>query len=135
MRQIDRHSRLSALWLFILLNILFRDIHQFVMPGFLESFQDGSFNGVAITEELMLLGGIVVSVPIGMVLASLVLVRRVLRPLTGLAAALTTVTMVPLAPRDLDDLYHLALQLGAMAAIVWSAWRWPADAATAEAVR
>lgn len=131
MREIDPHSKLSALWLFILLNIIFRDLHQFVMPGFLQTIMTGRFNGMEITEELMLLGGIVVSVPISMVLFSILLARRILRPLTLVAAVVTTVTMVPPAPMDLDDLYHLGLQMMAMFAILWTAWHWPMDKGTA----
>lgn len=127
MREIDPHSKLSALWLFILLNIIFRDLHQFVMPGFLQTIMTGRFNGMEITEELMLLGGIVVSVPISMVLFSFLLSRRILRPLSVVAALVTTVTMVPPAPMDLDDLYHFSLQMMAMFAILWTAWHWPAD--------
>ena len=84
-----------------------------------------------ITPELMLIGGVVVSVPISMVPLSLVLERRFARPLTLVAALVTTITMIPPAPIDLDDAYHLILQLVAMAAIDVTAWRWkpapPAD--------
>lgn len=124
MRSSDTHIQLSALWLFILLNIIFRDLHQFVMPGFLETIMTGQFNGMEITPELMLIGGIVVSVPISMVPLSLILKRRFARPLTFVAALITTATMIPPAPIDLDDAYHLALQLIAMSAIVVMAWRW-----------
>ena len=124
MRSVDTHTKLSALWLFILLNIILRDLHQLVMPGFLETIMTGQFNGMEITAELMLLGGVVVSVPISMVPLSLLLERRFARPVTFVAALITTVTMVPPAPIDLDDAYHFALQLIAMAAIVVIAWRW-----------
>ncbi|MEL6413952.1 MAG: DUF6326 family protein [Pseudomonadota bacterium] len=124
MRPVDTHIKLSALWLFILLNIIFRDLHQLVMPGFLETIMTGQFNGMEITPELMLIGGIVVSVPISMVPLSLLLERRFARPLTLGAALITTATMIPPAPIDLDDAYHLGLQLIAMAAIVAIAWRW-----------
>ena len=116
--------KLSALWLFVLLNIIFRDLHQFVMPGFLSTIMTGRFNGMEITPELMLIGGVVVSVPISMVPVSLLLERRFTRPLTFAAAIVTTVTMVPPAPIDLDDAYHLILQLIGIAAIVAIAWRW-----------
>ena len=116
--------RLSALWLFILLNVVFRDLHQFVMPGFLETIMTGQFNGMEITPELMLIGGIVVSIPISMVPLSMLLERRFARPLTFVAALITTVTMIPPSPIDLDDAYHLVLQLVAMATIVAMAWRW-----------
>ncbi len=136
MRPVDTHTKLSALWLFILLNIVFRDLHQLVMPGFLETIMTGQFNGMEITAELMLLGGVVVSVPISMVPLSLLLERRFARPVTFVAALITTVTMVPPAPIDLDDAYHFALQLVAMAAIVVIAWRWaqtPAAGGTSSA--
>ena len=124
MRSADTYTKLAALWLFILLNIIFRDLHQFVMPGFLETIMTGRFNGMEITPGLMLIGGIVVSVPISMVPLSLFLERRFLRPLTLGAVLITTVTMIPPAPIDLDDAYHLALQLIGIAAITAIAWRW-----------
>ena len=134
MRPADAHTKLSALWLFILLNIIFRDLHQFVMPGFLETIMTGQFNGMEITPELMLIGGVVVSVPISMVPLSLMLGRRFARPLTFVAALVTTITMIPPAPIDLDDAYHLALQFIARSAIVVMAWRWK-PALTAGAAR
>ncbi len=124
MHSLDIPLKLSALWLFLLLNIIFRDLHQFVMPGFLETIMTGQFNGMEITPELMLIGGIVVSVPISMVPLSLLLERRFARPLTFVAALVTAVTMIPSWRMDLDDAYHLALQTIALAAIVWMAWRW-----------
>ncbi len=124
MRPVDAHTKLSALWLFILFNIIFRDLHQFVMPGFLKTLMTDQFNGMEITPELMLLGGVVVSVPIAMVPLSIVLQSRYARPLTFVAAMITTVTMIPPAPMDLDDAYHLVLQLVAIVGIVAVAWRW-----------
>ncbi|MEL6838234.1 MAG: DUF6326 family protein [Pseudomonadota bacterium] len=136
MRKVDPHLMLAALWLFILLNIIFRDIHQFVMPGFLETIMTGRFNGMEITPELMLLGGVVVSVPISMIPLSLLLERGLLRPLTFLTVVVTSLTMIPPQPMDLDDTYHLFLQLVAMAGIIAIAWRWappPVAGATSSA--
>lgn len=124
MRPGETHIKLAALWLFILLNIIFRDLHQFVMPGFLETIATGQFNGMEITPELMLIGGVVVSVPISMIPLTLILKRRFARPITLVAALITTTTMIPPAPIDPDDTYHFGLQLIAMAAIVAIALRW-----------
>ena len=77
MRRLDPHILLSALWLFILLNIIFRDIHQFVLASHIEMLLTGHYNGIEITEGLMLLGGFLVQVPIAMVLFSLLLTRRI----------------------------------------------------------
>ena len=124
MISIDTRTQLSALWLFILLNIIFRDIHQFVLASHLEMLLTGYYNGIEITEELMLLGGFLVQVPIAMVLFSLLLTRRIGRPVTILAALLTTVTLLSTAPTDMDDTFHLVIELAAIFAILWTAWTW-----------
>jgi hypothetical protein len=125
MRKPDPHTLLSALWLFILLNIIFRDIHQFVLASHLEMILTGYYNGIEITEGLMLLGGLVVQVPIAMVLFSLLLTRRFGRPVTILAAIITTGTLLSSAPSDMDDTFHLVIELAALVAILWIAWTWP----------
>lgn len=125
MRKIDTNILLSALWLFILLNIIFRDIHQFALKSHLEMLLTGYYNGMEITEELMLLGGFLVEVPIAMVLLSLVLTRRIGRPLTFVAAFIATATLLFTMPSDMDDVFHLIIELTAMMVILWKAWTWP----------
>jgi hypothetical protein len=122
---IDTRTKLSALWLFILLNIIFRDIHQYVLASHLEMLLTGIYNGVEVTDELMLLGGFLVEVPIAMVLFSLLLTRKTGRPITIIAVIITTGTLFASAPTDLDDTFHLVIELIAMVAILWTAWRWP----------
>jgi hypothetical protein len=125
MRKLDSNTLLSALWLFILLNIIFRDIHQFVLASHLEMLLTGYYDGIEITEGLMLLGGFLVQIPIAMVLFSLLLTRRIGRPLTIVAAIITTGTLLSSAPTDMDDTFHLVLELAAVVAILWTAWTWP----------
>ncbi len=125
MEKLDIRLQLSALWLFVLLNIIFRDLHQFAMKPFLEMLLTGTYNGMEITEELMLLGGVLAEVPISMVPLSLLLSRRFARPVTFGAAFITTATLVSSVPGDLDDAFHLIFELAAMATIVWKAWTWP----------
>ena len=69
----DIRTILSTLWIFVLFNIIFRDIHELGRPGVLAEMMSGSMNGVAITEELMLLGGIMIELIIIMVLLSRIL--------------------------------------------------------------
>ena len=125
MEKIDTNTKLSALWLFILLNIIFRDLHQFGNKPFLEMLLTGTYNGIEVTEELMLLGGFLAEVPIAMVLFSLLLTRRIGRPVTFVAAFITAATLVSSAPSDMDDVFHLVIELAAMVAILWTAWSWP----------
>lgn len=127
MKKLDPHTLLSSLWLFILLNIIFRDFHQLGMAWYLESLLTGYQNGVEITDEIMLMAGILVQVPIGMVLISQVLNRTWLRRATFLAVPITTAGMMLAPPTDVDDVLHLVIELLAMLVILWVAWRWPAN--------
>lgn len=119
MRKIETNTLLSALWLFILLNVIFRDIHQLAKKSYLEMLLASE-----ISDVLLFLVGFVIEIPIAMVLFSLLLARRILRPLTFVAALVTTAGMVSAPPTDLDDVFFLVIQLLAMVAIVWTAWRW-----------
>jgi len=127
MEKIDTKTKLSALWLFILLNIIFRDLHQFGNKDFFEMLGTGYINGIEVTEELLLLGGFLAEVPIAMVLFSLLLTRKAIRPLTYVAVFITSATLVSSAPTDMDDVFHLVIELGAMVAILGTAWKWPAN--------
>ena len=126
MRDVDEGTQLFALWLFILMNIVFRDLHEFAKKDFLEMLLTGTYNGIQITEELLLLGGVLSLVPISMLVVSLLLERRFAKPLTFGAAFIQTVTMLSSPPGDLDDILHLSVELLAMAAILRIAWRWRA---------
>ncbi len=127
MRKLDPHTLLSALWLFILLNIIFRDIHQMVLKSHLEMLLTGYYNGTLITDELMLMGGFFALVLISMVLLSLVLDRRWLRPASAFGVVFTGGPALMAPPTDMDDVLHFSVAFCALATISWIAWRWPAD--------
>lgn len=85
----------------------------------------GLYNGIEIAEGLLLLGGFLVQLAIAMVLSSLPLTRRVGRPVTFLAAIVTTGTLLSSPPTDMDDTFHLVIEIVALKAIPWTAWTWP----------
>ena len=120
----DIKALLSTLWIFVLFNMIFRDLHEFGRPGFLEEIMTGIVNGVQITEELLLLGGIMAEVPISMVLLSRVLKYRVNRWANIIAGAITIGFVINNGARDLDDVFFAAIEVAALALIVWCAWKW-----------
>lgn len=124
MNNADTHIKLSTLWLFILLNIIFRDIHQMTLKSHLEMLLTGFYNGTEITDTLMLIGAFVVEIPIAMVLFSIFLARKLCRPLTFVAAALTTAILLFTPPSDPDDWFFLIVELAAILAILRTAWVW-----------
>ena len=104
--------------------MIFRDLHEFGRPGFLEEIMTGIVNGVQITEELMLLGGIMAEVPISMVLLSRVLKYRVNRWANIIAGAITIAMIINNGVKDLDDIFFATIEIVALTLIVWCAWKW-----------
>ena len=64
----DRRGVLSSLWIFVLFNMLFRDIHEFARPGAIEEFM-----AMEVAEGLLLAAGIVLSLFISMIVLNRVL--------------------------------------------------------------
>lgn len=117
-------ANLSTLWMFYLFNTIFRDIHEFIEPGFIEQVMTGTFNGMQITENLLLFGGFVASVPISMVLLSRLLPYGANRWANIVAALITLAFEINNGTTDLDDTLHMILKIAALLFIMWSAWRW-----------
>lgn len=124
MNKISINTKLSTLWLFILLNIIFRDIHQMTLKSHLEMLLTGYYNGMEVTEMIMLIGAIVVEIPIAMVLFSLLLKRGLNRIVNIIAAILFTSVLLFTPPTDMDDTFHLIVELIAIISIIIIAWKW-----------
>ena len=127
MQTLKTNYKLSAFWLFILLNIIFRDIHQFTMKSHLEMLLTGTYNGTEVTEELMLIGGFLVEIPIAMFLFSLLLQRKWNRTLQFVGSVLTIGVLMAEPPSDLDDTFFKVIEFIAIVAIIRSAWLWKAN--------
>ena len=116
---------LSTLWIFVILNMFARDFHELGRPGMLEQVMSGVVDGVIITEELMLLGGIMFEVFIIMVVLSQVLkykINRCVNMVMGLIA-IAIVVMTNLSP-DLDNIFFMTIEIITLVAIIRIAWRW-----------
>ena len=120
----EMKAKLSTLWMFFLLNTIFRDIHEFIEPGFIEKAMTGTFNGTQITEHLLLFGGFVAEVPISMVLLSRLLPYGANRWANIIAAVITLLFEINNGTTDLDDTFHMVIEIAALLFIIWSAWRW-----------
>src|ERR687895_1024636 len=116
---------LSTLWIFVLFNIAFRDIHEILRPGFLEEVMTGTVNGVQMTEGFLLLGGMMLEIPIAMVLLSRVLPYRANRWANIIAGSIAIALVVVGAPSDLDDMFFAIIEVVSLLLIVWYAWKWP----------
>lgn len=104
----DWRAKFSAAWIFVLLNVIFRDLHQLFKPGVLAEMMTGTVNGVQMTEQTLLLGGIAAEIPIAMVILSRLLSYRTNRWANIVAAAIAIPLTLWNAPTDLDDVFSQA---------------------------
>ncbi len=119
----DRRGVLSSLWAFVLLNMLFRDMHEFARPGAIEEFM-----AMDVPQGLLLASGVVLSLMISMVVLNRVLPAGLARRLNVGVALLAIAGMAGMPPGDLDDVWFAAVELVALVAVIRLAWTWPANA-------
>ena len=120
--------KLSTLWIVVLFNMLFRDIHEFARTGFLEEMLAMTSNGAQIPEGLLLAAAVVLEIPIIMIFLTQVLDVKANRRANLIAAVFMIVAIVSnnLVP-DLDDLFYVAFECVALVLVIWYAWRWSND--------
>lgn len=125
-KHIKPQTLLSTLWIFVLLNMVFRDLHQFGNKGFLEEMLTGVVNGVEITDELMLIGGILAEIPILMVLLSRILKDNANKWANLIAGVITIAVFATAIPSaDIDDIFHMTIEVAAILWIFNIAWKLP----------
>ncbi|MGB5360385.1 DUF6326 family protein [Eudoraea sp.] len=125
-KKIKPQTLLSTLWIFILLNMVFRDLHQLGKKSFLEEIMTGVVNGVEITAELMLIGGFLAEIPILMVLLSRILSNKVNKWANIIASIITMLVLFSgLASADMDDVFFMIIEAAAFVVIIVTAWKLP----------
>ena len=126
-KTINLKATLSSLWLVYLLNVVFRDIHEFAKAETLEALLAGTYMSFEPTPILFLIGGILSATPISMVFFSHVLPRRFNRWANMIVAVLMIAIIVTSMHTDIDDYFHAGIEVAALLAVIWLAWRWQAS--------
>lgn len=110
---------MSSLWMFVLLNMLFRDMHELARPGAIEEFMS-----MEVAEGALVASGVALTVFISMITLSRVLPYRATR-LTNLAVPVVALGgMFVAPPNDLDDVWFLVVEIVGLLAIIWLSWTW-----------
>lgn len=94
------------------------------LKSHLEMLLTGYYNGTEITESIMLMGAFIVNIPIGMLLVSLLVKRKLSRVLNIIAASLVPIILLTSPPTDMDDIFHLLVELIAVIAIMVTSVKW-----------
>lgn len=112
---------LSTLWVFILFNMLLRDLHEFPTEGYIEELM-----ALKLSDPVMLLYAFIVEIPILMVLLARVLSNRANKWANLVAASITLLGIAStLLAADLDDIFFAVANVMALLVILRTAWKLP----------
>ena len=117
----DVGTRVSTLWIVIMLNMIFADILGMMMPGVLTAMSAGQV-GVPVTQGLVLGFAMLLEIPIAMIFLSRILKPAANRWANTVAAVTTTAFVVGGGSPYLHYYFFAAVQVACMALIVWSVW-------------
>jgi hypothetical protein len=124
----DTRTRLSLLWVFVMLNMVFADVVSFMSAGVLRQILDGQAGEIAITPGFLLLAAVMTEIPIAMVVLCLVLPVRALRWANLIAAAFTVVYVSGLGSATPHYIFIAGIEILGCILIGWTAWRLHAPA-------
>ena len=117
----DTGTRVSTLWIVVMLNMAFADIVGFIQPGALQGVAGPG--DVQITQGLLLVFALFIEIPLAMVFVSRILKRGANRWVNTVAAVITSVFVVGGGSMELPFYaFFAAVEVACMALIVWSVW-------------
>jgi hypothetical protein len=131
--RIDTRSRLSTIWVFVMLNMIFADVLSFMTPGVLQQIMSGHAEQIVITPSLLLVFAIVTEIPIAMVLLSKTLPQRAARWANVIAAAFTAVYVVGMGSASPHYIFIAGVEVLGCALVAWTAWAWRTSGTVAAA--
>ncbi|MDO8847671.1 MAG: DUF6326 family protein [Coriobacteriia bacterium] len=118
----DTGTRISTLWIVVMLNMAFADIVGFIQPGALEGVAGPG--GVQITQGLLLVFALLIEIPLAMIFMSRILKRAANRWVNTVAAVITSVFVVGGGSMELPFYaFFAAVEVACMALIVLFVWR------------
>ena len=116
-------SKLSTLWIFVMINILMADIVGFMHPGALESIIKGDV-GIEITGELLLFFSFLLEIPIAMIVLSRILKYKLNRSINIVASVITILFVIAGGNESLTYIFFATIEVIAMIYIFYSALKW-----------
>ncbi|WP_373635086.1 DUF6326 family protein [Yoonia sp. SS1-5] len=120
----DRGKILSLLWLFAILNMLFRDIHEMTMAATINEILSGYVNGNPMSESVLFFGAFAVELLLLVFLLSGLLAPYWARLLNLVMVPVAILGTFYIAPNDPDDYFFAVVEICAFITIFVMAWRW-----------
>ncbi len=127
MKKIDPKVLFSALWIFLAVNYIYRDILSNMEPGTLQGYLAGTVGEITITQGFLLAGALMMEIPFAMILLSQVLKGAANRWANIIAALLMIVievgTMGFGTTPSLHYLFYSVIVIACNLFIAWYAWK------------
>lgn len=118
---IKPQSLLSTLWIFVLFNMILRDLHEFPTEGYVEMMMS-----LQLSEEAMLFYAFIVEIPILMVVLSKVLNNKVNKLVNTIAVVISSLGILYTLPSGHMDEYFFAIaNTAAFLVIIRTSWTLP----------
>ncbi|MBP1703140.1 MAG: hypothetical protein H6Q38_2247 [Chloroflexi bacterium] len=128
MNKIDAKILFSALWIFLAVNYIYRDILSNMEPGTLRGYLAGNVGEITITQGFLLAGALMMEIPFAMIFLSRVLKGGANRWANIIAATLMIIievgTMGFGTTPTLHYLFYSVIVIACNLYIVWYAWKW-----------
>lgn len=116
--------KLAMLWLFAILNMVFRDIHELTMAGTIEEILTGRLNGVVMSEGLLVVGAVVVELLLLGFIGSVLLKPYIARRMNLVLPVLAIFGTIAARPSDPDDYIFAIIEILTFCAIWWFTLKW-----------
>lgn len=117
-------TRLSWMWVFVMLNMAYADIFSFMDAGILKQFLAGHAEQITITPSFLLLAAAVTEIPLAMVALSQLLPRKANRWANIGVSAFTIVYIWGGGVLSMPHYIFIAtLETAGLLYIGWTAWR------------
>jgi len=117
--KIKPRTLLSTLWIFILFNMLLRDLHEFPTDGYVEKMMS-----LKLSEEVMLFYAFIVEIPIMMVVLSRILNDKANKWANIIAVIVSSLGILYTIPSGhMDEIFFAIVNLAAFVVIILTAWK------------
>ena len=117
-------ARLSTLWTFVLVNMLFADIFSFMVPGALQEIASGVVDGVHLTPGFLLIAAMLTEIPMAMIILSRLLHYRANRWANIIGGVFTILWVMGLGSATPHYFFIASIEVICSGWIIWLAWRW-----------
>ena len=120
----ETRARLSTLWVFVMLNMIFADIFSFMYPGFLKQVMAGNADGTQVTPVFLMIAAMVTEISIAMVFLSRLLNYKANRWTNIIGAVITILWVIGGGSTTLHYIFFATIEVLCSLAIIWLAWTW-----------